>query len=289
MKAETGTHQRYIETPLAFRLFKYAVYCLLAWDVAMFFMEDILAAHETFGDTITWRNVVNAFTATVDTAAWVILLLIFELETAVIPDDRLQGALKWLLAAVRAACYFFIVWAAWGYVAKYLTVSSLEPFAGDVCGLVGAGFTWVSTLDEYLPLDAASCAVLQGGDLYRISGTDIIGTPVAIRAAIDLAIVDIINATDWLLIVVMLEVEVWLQLRDRLSGPLIRVFKALKTVLYGILFAAALYWLVYGDFLDFWDAFLWLVAFIFIELNIFQWHAEVEEEKAHQGAGPPHA
>jgi hypothetical protein len=36
-----------------------------------------------------------------------------------------------------------------------------------------------------------------------------------------------------------------------------------------------------GDFLDFWDAFLWLVAFIFIEMNIFTWHSEVEEEKAH--------
>ena len=25
------------------------------------------------------------------------------------------------------------------------------------------------------------------------------------------------------------------------------------------------------------DAFLWLVAFIFIEMNIFKWHEEVEE------------
>ena len=31
------------------------------------------------------------------------------------------------------------------------------------------------------------------------------------------------------------------------------------------------YWGILGDFLDFWDAFMWLVAFVFIELNIFQW------------------
>ena len=41
----------------------------------------------------------------------------------------------------------------------------------------------------------------------------------------------------------------------------------------------AAYWGFEGTFLDFWDAFLWLVAFIFIELNIFQWHEEAEDEK----------
>ena len=38
-----------------------------------------------------------------------------------------------------------------------------------------------------------------------------------------------------------------------------------------------MYWGFVGDFLDFWDAFLWLVAFVFIELNIFQWQVETEE------------
>ncbi len=147
----------------------------------------------------------------------------------------------------------------------------------------------MSDLDEYLAIDAAACAAMQGQDLYRIVGTDIIGTGQATRAAINLAMVDIVNAADWLVIVVLLETEVLLQLWDRLTDRLIRVFKYLKTVLYGILFGAAAYWGVLGDFLDFWDAFLWLVAFIFIELNIFQWHAEVEEEKAHQAEIGDHA
>lgn len=283
MKEEAGTRRRYIDPFVAFRVFKYTVYILLAGDVAMFFMEDILAAQETFGDNITWRNVVEAFTATVDTAAWVVLLLIFELETAVIPDDKLQGGLKWMLAAIRAICYFFIVWAAWGYVVKYNLVSNLEPFMiANVCDLVGTSFTHVVDLDEYLPIDAQACALLQGADLLRIAGTEIIGTAESTRAAIHLAIVDIVNATDWLIIVALLEAEVLLQLRDQLTDPVIRVFKFLKIVLYGILFGAAIYWGIFGDFLDFWDAFLWLVAFIFIELNIFQWHAEVEEEKVHR-------
>ena len=32
-----------------------------------------------------------------------------------------------------------------------------------------------------------------------------------------------------------------------------------------------------GDFLDFWDAFMWLVAFVFVEMNLFQWQVETSE------------
>jgi len=287
MKAEAGTKRRYINPPVAFRAFKYTVYVLLALDVVWFFQEDILAAPEMFVDGITWRNMADAFTATIDTAAWVVLLLLFELETAVIPDQKLKGGLKWVLMAIRTVSYVIIVRMAWGYVVKYLLISDIEPFlVADACDLVGGSFTYVADLDEYLPIDAVACAALQGQELFRVAGTEIIGTAEALRAAIRLTWVDIVNATDWLLVVVLLEVEVLLQLRDRLTDRLIRVFKYLKVLLYGTLFAAALYWLVYADFLDFWDAFLWLVAFIFIELNIFQWHAETEEEKARRDGVP---
>ena len=46
------------------------------------------------------------------------------------------------------------------------------------------------------------------------------------------------------------------------------------------LFGAAAYWGVAGDFLDFWDAALWLFAFIFIELNVFEWQYETSHELA---------
>ena len=63
------------------------------------------------------------------------------------------------------------------------------------------------------------------------------------------------------------------------SGNILsRVSKGIKVFLYGTLFAAAVYWGLEGDFLDFWDALLWLVAFIFIELNIFEWSEEVKQE-----------
>ena len=53
---------------------------------------------------------------------------------------------------------------------------------------------------------------------------------------------------------------------------------AIQAILYSILLGAAIYWGFAGDFLDFWDAFLWLFAFVFIALNVFDWQAETQAE-----------
>ena len=71
----------------------------------------------------------------------------------------------------------------------------------------------------------------------------------------------------------------YLQLRDKLTSRMMFAAKYIKGVFYLILLYCAIYWGVYSSFLDFWDAFLWLVAFVFIELNIFQWNTETEDEK----------
>lgn len=258
-----------------YRVFKYAIYSLLAYDAWLFFLVDIAASAQTFSVGITWRNVVEAYSATIDTLAWVILLIMFELETAIIPDDKLQGSLKWLLSGLRLVCYVFISYAFYGYIVKYGVVTNLLPvnFA-DICSLVSADFTYVQTLDEYLPLTPEACSLMQGQPILQIGGTQIVGTLQQMELAKSLALTDIINAGDWLIVVAILEGEVWLQLKNMLSGRLLAVNKILKSVLYTILFGCAVYWGIDGDFLDFWDAFLWLVAFVFIEMNIFEWHAE---------------
>jgi hypothetical protein len=91
------------------------------------------------------------------------------------------------------------------------------------------------------------------------------------------ALLDAVNAAAWILVVLLLEAEVRLQVRGALGGMLLRPGTALKSVVYAVLLCAAVYWGFVGDFLDFWDAFLWLLAFVFIELNIFQWQEESKQ------------
>jgi hypothetical protein len=83
-----------------------------------------------------------------------------------------------------------------------------------------------------------------------------VGSREALDAAAALAVIDVVNSGTWLVVVVLLETEVWLQLKDLLSGRVLRVSKFVKAILYAVLFVCAIYWWFYGDFLDFWDAFL---------------------------------
>ena len=264
-----------------FQVFKYAIYALLCWDGVLFFLDDSVAAAQVFGDSIAWIDLIDAYSATFDTGAWIVLLLLFELQTAVVSDDKLRGGLEWLFLAGSGACYWIIVWAFFGYCQKYMLITATTPFfVEDACSLIGTTFTYVLTLDDYLPIDPTVCAALQGQPLFQVVGTQILGTAEALLGAVGLAIVDVVNAGDWLLVVALLEIEVWMQLRGKLTSRITRSFAAGKAVLYAVLFGCAIYWGIEGDFLDFWDAFLWLVAFIFIELNVFEWSAEVEAEAA---------
>jgi hypothetical protein len=279
MNDVVSPHGKLLHPHRIFTLFKWVVYILLAWNGFQFLQQDLAASAETFGNTINWGNIVEAYSAFIDTSAWLVLLLVFEFETAIIPDEKLKGGLKWVLLLIKAICYFFIIYAFYGYLSKYVVITNLLPFSiADVCSLVGTDWNYVVDMDDYPPIDAVACSALQGQQLMQISGTEIIGTLEALDSAWGLAVIDIINAGTWLIIVVLLEVEVWLQLRHDLTDRQLSIGKYLKGFFYFILFLAAAYWGVEGSFLDFWDAFLWLVAFIFIELNIFQWHEEVEEE-----------
>lgn len=81
------------------QLFKYSVYVLLCFNVFLFFREEWQAAKHLFATGITLSQTIQAFAATIDTAAWVVLLLLFELETFVLDDAKIKGALNGLCTA----------------------------------------------------------------------------------------------------------------------------------------------------------------------------------------------
>lgn len=278
-----STHQS-AAGQLIFRLFKYTVYALLTYNIYLFFQEEWLATEQTFSQGIVFFDLISGFAATIDTAAWVLLLLLFELETSVI-DDRVlrQPRVKYSFIALRVVSYSFILYAFYGYFDKMLLTYDISPFAleglaDNLCGLVGQGYASIITIDEYPLLDAQSCLALNGQDIYRLNGQQVIGTLPDWQAVQWLAWVDVINSITWVGVVIILEVDVWLQLQGRFQGSLVTLSNLIKGVFYSILFAAAAYWGALGDFLDFWDAFMWLVAFVFIEMNLFRWQAETSSE-----------
>ena len=271
-----GSRARY----RAFTAVKYLVYALLSFNVYLFLQEELLALEHTFVDGIAPGQIVQVFSATIDTAAWVVLLLLFELETSVLDDQKIRGPVKWAMHGIRGVCTIAIVYAFTGYYAELVTLYDVALLGGtDGCSLLDQGYSLLVDLDEYVPLDAASCATL-GGEIYRLNGFEIVADGEVLRSARMLAWTDVINAGAWILVVIVLEIEVRLQLRGDLSGHFMRIARFFKLAIYGVLFGAAAYWGYAGDFLDFWDAALWLFAFIFIELNVFEWQYESSRQAA---------
>lgn len=266
-----------------FQFFKYAVYALLALDAYFFFALEYPAAQLQFPDGVAAADLIEAFAATIDTAAWVVLLLMFELETYVLEDRHFTTRVTWTLHGVRVLCYSFIVYAFYGYIANLTTSYIVVPLPGvsEICSLAADQWAYAVDMDEYVGITAANCASFSDStSFFRYEGMRAIVDGPGLRDIQYLAWVDVINAAVWLVIVVILEIDVWLQEHDRFDGLARTISTIIKFTSYSILFIAAIYWGFEGDFVDFWDAFLWLVAFFFIEMNVIEWREEALEERA---------
>lgn len=269
-----------------FQVFKYCVYGLLTINVVLFFVDDLNASSHLFADGLSLSRIIEGYAATIDTAAWVILLLIFELETWVISDSRLKGGLKWTLAGIKTVCYAVIVYAVYGYVTKYIAMHAFEVSSvTDLCSQAAGQLSFLTSLDEFAAITADNCTSLStASSFYQLPGADVIADETTLQSAQWLALIDVVNASDWLLVVLILSADVWLQMKGHFKGTVLKASTASKVVLYFILLVCAVLWGFDGDFLDFWDAFLWIVAFAFIEMNLFEWHAESEGGHAPIGA-----
>ncbi|BFM11694.1 hypothetical protein R50072_18470 [Simiduia litorea] len=264
---------------LLFQVFKYAIYSLLVVNLYLFFQENTAAIAHTFSNGIELHQLGEAYSDTIDTLSWVLLLLLFELETYIVNDKYLTNRVKLALFVLRSLSYVFIFYSLYGYISRYIAVLSASPFSvADACNLVNTNFSQIISLNDYQPLNAASCSELNNTDLMRLNGTEIIGSLEAYEIIENLAVVDVINALTWVLIVVVLEIDVYLQTSNKVMGPFLSLSNWVKAGLYGTLLACAIYWWIDGDFLDFWDAFLWLIAFVFIEMNIFEWQEEIQQK-----------
>ena len=269
-----------IDRGRVFQFFKYAVYALLTLNIFLFFAEEWAAMAHRFSDGLYVEDIIEGFAATIDTAAWVILLLMFELETYVLDDRHFTKRVTWSLHGLRAICYVFIIYSFYGYLSKllFLDGSGPLPIISDICSLVDGRWAYAIDLDEYAVLTAANCGTFTSATSFlQFPGMSAVVDQSGFVEIIRLAWVDVINSAVWLLVVLVLEIDVRLQERNRLEGVALRMSNLSKYILYSILLLAAIYWGIKGDFVDFWDAFLWLVAFVFIELNVFEWRQETEE------------
>ena len=256
-----------------YSLFKYGLYLLLVIDCAWYMLEDFRAAEHLIGQRIDWPSLSTVLAQSIDSWAWLGLLFLFEYETSVLPAASLDSHRHRQLQAARAVCYVFVLYACYGYFAKVTLFVDSHPLPEPItaCALVDHNLAYIHTLDDYEALSADNCAQLTSKQLVRLPRADLIGAPAAVKGALLLALTELINSIAWICVAVLLEIEVWIELvkhrRDWLHG----LHLGLKIALYTTLAGAAVYWGMAGSFIDFWDASLWIIAFLFIEMNVFKW------------------
>ena len=269
-----------------YQLFKYSVYLAVLTNVFLFLRKDLNSVAHRFEGEVNFSNWIEAYTSTIDTAAWVILLILFELETYVISDEKLKGGLQWIFKFIRGICYIFIASSFFGYISNFNWLQGFEKTnITALCEVTGE--SWMVELDEFKTIKKEDCATLAEGKTFFIHPEKKVYTDDKFLKDTNwLSIVDILNSLSWILVVLVLEIDVFLQLRKRFVGKVVTISKYIKNMLYFILFCAAVYWGVFGDFLEFWDAFLWIVAFVFIEMNLFDWKQNNDERLSVNGKRP---
>lgn len=259
---------------LWFNIFKYSVFALLGFNAVQYFLQDYAASQQVFGAELQWSQVVEAYAVTIDTLSWIMLLFMFDLETSVLSRDVLKKPeITWIIGGIKALCYGFIVYALYGYIIRLLGILAFEPSEIlDLCAHLSDDLVFMNSLDLFSTVDTENCASLVSGDtLYRDPAKNRIADINTLSASQDLALTDVINASTWVLIVIILEADDWIKSRFETDIRLAMVLNFAKVTLYLFLLGCAIFWGFSGVFLDFWDAFLWIVAFAFIELNVFDY------------------
>lgn len=174
-----------------FILFKYTIYALLAINIYLF-------------------SINGTFTETIDTAAWVVILALFEWETISLKEEY-SGIIEKIIIALLT--------------------------------LLGYGVILYSAYSYYLD-----------------------------REWLDLA-----NSIAWILVILVLQYDVHFPGHYGKSEWTKR--NIIKFILYTALFCFAAIWGIQGEALDFYDAFLWMLSFFVIEMNVFNFeHRLVEED-----------
>lgn len=261
-----------------FQWFKYSVYLFLCANIFLFLRKEWLASFHRFPDGVGLGQVIEAYASTIDTASWFFLLMLFELETYTLSDEELKGNTKWALRIVRGFCYVFILYSFWGYVSAYTWLLPFEAVdVQAICDLIGQ--SWMIDTDTFEAITKENCRTITKSEMFfKYAGENIYTDGKKLNSAYLLAWTGIINSLSWILVVIVLEIDVWLQWKEQFKGKAFRVSKYSKNILYSILFIAAVFWGISGKFLDFWDAFMWIVAFFFIENNLLEWKEETVDD-----------
>ena len=263
---------------------KWSVYALVIINFGFYIRNDLVIASHTLYSGSSLLEISRAFATTIDESAWIILLLLFELETYLLSDDPLSRAKTLLMQGIRLVCYISLAHTLYAYGVYLAEIYAAVPVEGvtNLCQLIGKDLSYASNL-VYSEINSSNCASLSSANqFFYVDPPTFFIVEDAAGLAIEkqLAWIDMFEAIIWLLILLSIEVAVWLQDRNIGQGIVFKGLGIAKLCLYSLLWAAAGYWIYRGHYMFAWDEFVWIAGFVAIEINIVQWRDEINDAEA---------
>lgn len=263
---------------------KWSVYALVIINFGFYIRNDWVIAGHTLYAGSSLLEVSRAFATTIDESAWIILLLLFELETYLLSDEPLSRAKTLLMQGVRVVCYISLAHTLYAYGVYLTEIYASVPVEGvtNLCQLIEKDLSYAFNL-AYSEINSSNCASLSSANqFFYVDPPTFFIVEDAAGLAIEkqLAWIDMFEAIIWLLILLSIEVAVWLQDRNIGQGIIFKGLGIAKLCLYSLLWAAAGYWIYRGHYMFAWDEFVWIAGFVAIEMNIVEWRDEINDAEA---------
>ena len=270
--------------PRIAQIIKYSVYSWLVVDFGLYVIDDYLAYRAALPENALLADILQQFSTSIDMAAWLGLVFLFELETYALPDEAFKGWTPKVLHAARLICYISIGYAAFGFTAETLENYVVSEVIGvsNICELADQNIPLQTDVITYVDITSANCKELSNdSEFYYISDEVSVVDASTLKHIQWMGWIDVDNAVIWILVVLLIELEVWLQAADRFSSLALTVARQTKTLFYLVLIVNGFIWAFTHYWLYAWDAFLWIFGFWAIELNLAEWEQErLQELKA---------
>lgn len=256
-----------VPNPLWIRFLKVAIYSAVILNAVYYVILDIqnyllLPAAPSF---IDW---LQNFSTTIDYGAWLLMMGVFFVQTRWIDPARLGPRTGWLLGISILVGALGLCFALYLYVLEYDYYEQFVPFPStQVCSQVEQGAYFLDRFQFYQLLTAENCEALSRKEVLVHSVDGSLISSENREGGSWLAVVNIINGVSWLVVVLFFQMRLVVEWKRPDLTALLRFMDTVKIVLYVILFGNATYWLFYGPWVDAWDAFLWLFAFLALELR----------------------
>lgn len=260
---------------------KWIVYALLIANFGVYIYEDVDRALHTLTGASSLLDWTGEFATTLDTAAWLVLLAMFEIETYTLEDRQWREWTEKTVHGVRILCYLMIGHTVFAYAVTAVDYSSTKPVAdaASLCDLADDDVTFVYNLD-YTAVTGENCAALSdASEFYYLGDNPLVSSEAGLELERGLAWGDVVEAITWLVIIFAIEIVVRRQGRGITGGALMTSAKTVKLLSYAILFVLAGWWAYLGHWIYTWDTFVWIAGFAAIEMNVHEWRDELLDER----------